>query len=559
MLIAPLIDGIHTYDSDTVPDKITKLLNDIGPKESISGKFELGYTLNLPLFKFYKRRHGIWEIDLIELRKKIEIILNVDNKVVIYLSLNHFTDANVELCRELLLDSKNLMFNSNGPMKEQNYFNVPLIPWTISDYSAPITELRINIFRAALQIISDLYSEIKHKLIGISILGECHDMCDYYLDGPKYGAEFHEASDYSKVSADGFRFWLRENNTSISEFNAKYNLNISNFEEINPPSANFFKGKNISLIQHIDDCSFGTITLFGWCIDELNRNYEIEIYLNGKYIGLAQKELSRTDVADTLNIQNPNVGFRFSIDYRNLAFGEHTVQVVVSSIEGLKLELGSFIFIYNSDGSACDFVNSELIPSFSNMQLDDKYLGHLDYPSKKINVLYNPISLLWVQYRNLVTRNYLQYFAKIALEYSLPKELIFSHQICPSLQGSWNEDLISTKSSLLICEDYNPGITLYGGTAYSNAFKKLREDNRWTKYAVVEMHPLTLKNNHEYLNLFNFHLHQGAVYVAPYFLSIVPDEIVRDEYNLSRFEISPNNFQLHSNVFYSSLVRLLNS
>jgi hypothetical protein len=555
MLVAPFIDGLYHFDSELIPEKINKILTDIGSYTSLSGNFDLGYTLNLPLFRFYKKIEDVWIIDLSELRKRIEIILKIDRSVVIYLSLNHFSDANIDLCKELSQDTRNIMFDANGPMAIQDYFNNPIIPWTISDYSAPITKFRENVFREALNIIRDIYPEIEKKLRGISILGEVHDMFNNFLDGPSYDINFYESSDYSEINIHGFRGWLKQEYVSISDFNKKYNLNFDDFDCVNPPIADAHLRK-ININEHIDGFSFGLLKFNGWYFDEQNREFVIEVYLDGKFIGLANKALSRTDVSDVMSLPNSNVGFRFILDYVNVSCGPHIVQIIASRCDGSKLEISKIDFSYSGADSYQESENNIFVPDYKPLSIDKKCHGHLDFPKNNIEVFYNPISSLWLKYRNKINRNYIQYFAKIVAEYNFPKKIVFSHQICPSLYGSWNEDIVSTNSSLQVCSDYMPGVTLYGGTAYSEAFEKLKTELNWNNYSVSEMHPMGGGSVHQYLDIFNFHLSLGAIYVAPYYLPMTPsnDEQVDD---LSRFEISPYNSRLNSNIFYQSLTMLM--
>ena len=100
---------------ENAADRITALLDRIGPPVSPSGHFALGYTLDLPLMRFYAKTPKGWILDTRAIDVAVRTIHDVNRKVVVYLSANHFTDGGLELSDALAADPANLMWTKSGP------------------------------------------------------------------------------------------------------------------------------------------------------------------------------------------------------------------------------------------------------------------------------------------------------------------------------------------------------------------------------------------------------------------------------------------------------------
>lgn len=109
-------------------ERISSFLDTLGPKISPSGRFALGYTLNIPLLRYFRKVDGRWQLDVDVLRNSLNTIADCDRQAVVYLSANDFTDANEDLVRELAADPENLMWNRVGPMAPDIYFEHLIAP-----------------------------------------------------------------------------------------------------------------------------------------------------------------------------------------------------------------------------------------------------------------------------------------------------------------------------------------------------------------------------------------------------------------------------------------------
>ncbi len=540
--------------------RITAALDAIGPRISPSGKFQLGYTLTLPLFRYFKKVNGNWELDSDTLSENLRTISHVDRPVVVYLSSNHFIDSGKALCRELASDSVNLMWDRNGPMRSDTFFDSSVIPWTLADQNAPVNVLRRRVFGAAIEAICSLPEVSRERIVGISMLGETHQMYSSFFGGPTFSASFSESTDYAPVAIAGFRTWLARTYKDISLLNGELEADFSSFEAVNPPSKDIKNETLDTFFDHIDASAAGIIPVYGWVHDAKGRDLIVTVHLDGNVLGAAETGLSRTDVTDAVaNISNPNVGFRLNLDFRNISHGIHTleVQVSVSGMAPLRLATQQLVLV-NRRQEPSPAVNytgtsSSVLPITSDSSLS----GALDGPQPWAPVFYNPLARLWLTYRNEVVRNYIEQFAEIAGRSCISKDLLFSHQVTPSLIGSWNGDLLGADASKLPSDYYNPGTTLYGGTAFGPAFITMKKSFGWNRYSVSEMHPIVKLTREEYLSMFEMHRTNGAVFVAPYFMYIGPTGLLSKTNEHERFRIAADNPRCGSDAYWQAIQEIM--
>lgn len=533
--------------------RITAALDAIGPKTSPSGKYQLGYTLTMPMFRYFKKVNDNWEVDTETLKANLTTITDVDRPVVVYLSANHFTDAGLTLSAELAKDPRNLMWTRSGPLIPDDYFNHPVIAWTLSDQTAPVNVMRRQVFNAVLDAICSLPEASRNKIAAVSVLGEVHDLFPNVTAGPGFTIPAYDTTDYSPSATQGFRTWLAQKYGSVFMLNNALAATFTSFDDINPPSKDIRTEQLSTYFDHIDPYAAGEVPIYGWLNDTQGRDLTVTVYLDGKQVGVAQTGLSRTDVTDALpTINEPNIGFRLNLDYRNIAYGIHTLEVLVSAngAAPLRLTKRNLVLVNRNQDTPPQIPYVDI--NAQGINTDASLSGNLDGPMPWASVFYNPMAQLWLEYRNQVVRNYIEQFAAIAGKSCIPKEKIFSHQITPWLTGSWNGDLLAADASKRISTQYNQGTTLYGGAVFGNAFLVMKNELGWNRYSVNEMHPIVKLAASQYLALFDMHRMAGAVFVAPYYLSIVPDRLPSGG-DLDRFRIAKDNPRFGSDAYWQSM------
>lgn len=575
LLIAPLLQGAYFCEgADLVPGittdehaaqysaergltgapRIEAALSKIGPATSPSGRYELGYTLGVPLLRYFVKRDGEWVVDRATLRNGLRTICEVDRKVVVYLSANHFTDAGAELSMELARDPVNLMWTRSGPMFPDSYFNHPVIAWTMSNDEAGITKVRREAFRAAIEEIGRLPEEAKARIAAVSLLGEVHQMFPDFMGGPSYGIPLLEATDFSPSSLHGFQLWLQQRFGSVKALSKHLGRKVEGFDGLMANPEDVLGGG-----------ATGNIPIYGWLHAE-DGFTKVSVHVDGDLVGYADSGLSRTDVVDALPmVDDPNIGFRFNLDFSRLKPGQHSLDVV-AEVDGRRFSIAKRVLTVLGDRSLVARALAKVLRPEQPRHVDAPPAGsdlgvryHLDGPVDELVVKYDPLACLWQEYRNSVTRSYIEGFAQIAIDGGIPREKIFGHQISLDLVGHWDPDLVAVEDALAPSELMRPGVTLYGGTAFGDAFVKMKRRRGWGRYGVSEMHPATKLSPEGYRSMFEMHRLNGAAYVAPYYLVVTPASGVSGE-GLSRFlisEMNPNQ-KTGSAAFYEAIKRLMN-
>jgi hypothetical protein len=107
-------------------------LQALGPAVSTDGRFELGYTLNVPLLRMFTRStDGDWLIDRVAVQRVAQTIQDVKRPVVLYLFSTHF-GVGGPLEAELAQDAANLAHTPQGPLPKDKYYNVDIFPWGVA-------------------------------------------------------------------------------------------------------------------------------------------------------------------------------------------------------------------------------------------------------------------------------------------------------------------------------------------------------------------------------------------------------------------------------------------
>ena len=536
----------------TAASRIEAALSAIGPKVSPSGEYQLGYTLIVPLFRYFQKVDGAWTLDVETLRANMQTISEVDRPVVVHLSGTHFTFSGVEFSRELAQDERNLQWTRSGPAVPSDYFNVPIVAWTLADTNAPVNVARREAMNAAIDALCDLPASARERIVAVSVLGETHDIFPSLVDGPTYGLRPEQLTDYSPIMADRFRDWLNERYGTIDSINQHLCASFPSFESIQPPSRDLRTEAVDSFFEHFDDYAAGKVDIYGWVHDQRGRPLTVKVLLDGQEAGTAEMGFSRTDVTEALSLTEANVGFRYGLDFRQLPFGHHTVEVLVSAEGEMPLFLAKCELVHiDRHMSPWEHV-SVAVSGAAPMSSDTSLRGSLDGPGGgQVSIFYNPLADLWLQFRNLVVRQYIEEFASIAGKSCIPTSKVFTHQISPVLYGGWNSDILAVESSLMPSERYTPGTTLYGGAASGDAFLAMKQRVGWSTYGVTEMHPVTPMADGDYAAMFDLHRRAGAAFVAPYYME-VPTGHPRGG-DLERFRIAPDNPRYGSDLFYHSI------
>jgi len=538
--------------------RIAAFLDGIGPVTSPSGHFQLGYSLDLPLMRYYKKSGGVWALDRAAIRTRVRTIAEVSRPVVVYLSANHFTDGGPELSEELAANPANLMWTKNGPLASDGYYIVSVHAWTLSDFGAPITMMREKAARTVIDELCRLAPTARSRIAGISLLGEVQQLYPDFTGDLGYAKPF-DVTDYAPKAIIGFRGWLKEKFGQIRAFNATVGANFKTFDEISPPSKDIKNEMQPSVLEHIDAYASGTVAVHGWAYDSAGGQVDIEVYLDGKRRGTVPADLNRTDVPESNPaIKTPNVGWHYDLDYRAEQAGIHSLDIVATLPGHSPVHLASqkIVVLDRARGTPAELATT---PVFGDDPQNAPNLQfYVDGPQPLTPLLYNPLARLWLEYRSVIVTRYIEHFARLTRGSCLPPDIVFSHQMMPELNASWNPDLMAVAGSQKPNALYQPGTTLYGGSTFGRAFFDWKAAEGWKRYAVPEFHPRVELSRDQIVRMFEDHRANGAVSISPYYLSIVPKRMEAIGNEISRTLISPENHALGSDAFYAGIVDTIN-
>lgn len=540
--------------------RIIPALDAIGPIFSPSHKYALGYVLDVPLLRYVSGHSGNWEVDAHALQTTINTIAEVNRPVVVYLSLNHFAEVATQVATELAKDDRNLMYTPRGPLRGNSYYVVSVHAWTLANKDAPITKLREQLFGAATKAICNLNAKARERISAISLLGEVHQLFPDLMHGVGYQSPIEE-TDYSPASTNGFRTWLRARYPSIADLNAAVGGHFSSFDKVNPPARDAIQ-RGGDPLTHLDASASGKLAVYGWLYDPSGKIPTVNLYIDGRQVAQEPADLNRTDVpqADP-SVNTPNVGWHFDYDYTALSLGAHILELSTKTADGHIVRFGERRFFVTGSRRPGVAIGPETVAipvgSLSNAGLRLA----VDGPTPELKVLYDPLAKLWLEYRNVQVRQYYEMFAGILEHSCVPRNLVFSHQITPQLNATWNPDLMAVSASQAPDPLYLPGATLYGGAAFGQAFLRFKQQDGWGQYGVSELHPQFHLSRDRMEAMFEQHRVNGARFVAPYFISILPDRVKPADNDLIRLKISPNNphAELGSSALYAAMVDIMHT
>jgi hypothetical protein len=185
----------------------------------------------------------------------------------------------------------------------------------------------------------------------------------------------------------------------------------------------------------------------------------------------------------------------------------------------------------------------------------------LDRPPHDLVLRFNPYAREWQEFREHQIDALLLKFAGMAIQAGFPPEKLYSHQIMPQFEGSWNRIAFAVGSATHVDNRFYPGINLYGGAAMYRGVRKALDCPR---YAVTELHPRMGKSisRDVFLRTLQYHYDLGADFICPYFMALREPRGQRttaDPDNLQdALLIHQLNIAVGSLYFYSALVSFLN-
>lgn len=523
-----------------------------------AGDVQVGFTATLQLLGLYHRTPRGWEIDPARVDAFLRLITDVPRPVVVYLAANHF-DAVGPLTRELSEDRRNLLQLPDGRSPVVEYFGNRVVPYTLlTDPSIPVNRYRFEALRHVAQRLQALPAAVRSRIVAVTLAGEVHQMFPDFENGMgDHGAQ--ATTDYSPASVEGFRAFLATRYGSLQDLNTQLGSAFASFPEIQAPARDARSDAAIPVFQHYDASAAGSLAVAGWLWDPEGRIDGLDLYLDARYVGPVPRGFNRLDVYRTVQaIDSPNVGFRTDLDYRALPPGRHLAQIVARMGPArLRMFDVPFTVLPRDRGP----VGSRRPPAVFGMQGMEALPGvqmSLDLPVAGASgpaVLFNPLARDWNDYRAAQVVQWLKAFHTVAREAGLPADKLYSHQILPGVNSSWNPQLFAADATFGRSMPWRHGINLYGGATQSGWVRQLFASEGIQAYGVPEFHPQQWKKDGVALSALEFQRASGARFVSPYFFSVIPARFKKNTgQGIDRMELSPANPRDGSDRFYRALI-----
>lgn len=572
--LAPTVEGLYACDQGLANAKlkdirevdryciehkldgaagIARLLDQLepgGPK----GQVQVGYVATLQLLGLYERKGPQWVINEGKLDAYLRVLTKVQRPVVVYLAADHF-DTQGPLVDELVKDSRNLMLLANGQPAVSGYFGYRIVPYTLqTDESIPVNRYRYEALRHVAKRLNALPKAVRQRIIAITLAGELHHMFPDFEGGTgKY--QGIAVTDYSVASVAGFRTWLAQRYGNIANLNSRHGFSFASFDAVPAPGKDIRKDKLNGFAEHYDAFADGLLPIAGWLWDPQQRIERLDLYLDAKPAGSVERGLGRLDVYRAAQeVSSPNVGYRRDFDFSGLAPGQHVAQVAARA-GGFDFLVGQVEFVVvPRDQSA---IRTAKGVGLSGLKPAGALAGvktYMDLPRALQDVYFNPLARDWNQYRAWQVRAFMERFHKVALDAGLPADKLYSHQILPAVNSSWNPQLFAADQTLGDGAPWKPGFNLYGGATDSAWVRSFMLARKIADYGVPEFNPQQWKRPGAHRDAMMSHYLGGARFISPYHLSTTPDRYKGDvKHGVNAMELRPDNPKDGSDQFYQAV------
>ncbi len=576
MIVAPTVEGMYLCDEAAADIRIkdidaayafcaqrkrsgaaaiSRLLNTLEPGGA-KGSVQVGYTATLQLLGLYQQTPKGWVIDTTKVDRFLNVVNNVERPVVLYFSADHFDSIN-PLAEALTKDKRNLMQLRDGKPLELNYFGYRIIPYTMSaDPAIPVNKYRFEALDYLAKRINALPKTVQSRIVAYTLAGELHHMFPNFESGMGSYQDI-QVTDYSADSVAGFRRWLEGKYKTIEQLNTRHGFTYASFDQVSAPSKDIRKEKLASFAEHYDAYADGTLPIAGWLWDPQQAIERLELFVDGKPAGPVAHGLNRLDVYRAEDsITTPNTGYRVDFDYSALAPGRHLAQVVAHTRAGTRHKLGEVEFaVVPRDQGRVNAVRFSALKGLQDIKRLPGVRTWLDMPRTLQDVYYNPLARDWNQYRESQVYGFLKAFYERALQSGLPADKLYSHQIVPRVNSSWNPQLFAADQTLEGSAPWKHGLNMYGGSTDSAWMRSFIARNKISDYGAPEFNPQQWKRDGAHVAAMQSHYDAGARFISPYYFSVIPDRFKGGaEHGVNRMELSPDNSKDGSDKFYRAII-----
>ena len=560
-VIAPMIEGVgfclRGLGTASVPEAMAACASEPNPSAALiqaqlnklepggaSGRVQVGYTVGINLMGYLRPD------DLLNNLIKIQALIDsVNRPIVLYLIGNQFASPPPEV----IFSKSSYSTFSDQTVPKESYFASQINAWTLNlDPTLDVNRIRFGSLKIIGKWYSTLPQSLKNRIFGITLAGELHHFFPDFSNGMgRYDAI--RVTDYSPASVMAFRDWLRHKYPNLVVLNQKLGSQFKSFDAISAPALDIRRDKLDGFSQHFDAYAHGVLPIEGW-LYPLPDNSQIQIYLDGRWLGNAEYGLSRQDVYEGARaLTHAGVGFRYWVDFSHLPKGIHTIQVLLADKKKVR-QIAMRKIVLMPDNQAAPFhFNGEA--AFSKASIKQRFW--LDQPREMQDYYFNPLAGEWADFRSQQVSTAYRHWFETAIANGLPPEKLYSHQIASATVGTWNPLLTASDASLSGLHAYKKGINLYGGSLNTDLIKRHYVSPGET-FAVPEFHTQNWRDPFAAERVFKSFRKAGASFMTPYFMTIYPKKFRIKGNPHDKFLISPDNKTYGSHHLYRAIQRMAN-
>lgn len=544
-------------EQGSAAERIESALRQFGsPQRSPDGHFEMGYTLLVPLLNLFERNaSGAWVIDRTATARIARTVQEVQRPMVLYLFSTHFSErAPIE--PELAADPANIAHTQHGALPVDSFMGEAMYPWSIARTDNSITQRREQAIAAVLEPLCALPREARARIVGINLLGEVHHLYPSFESGMGADSDYL-ISDYSPASIEGFRRWLRQRFGTLEALNTHLNgapsTPFASWDDVRPPARNIHREQLEHFWQHLDDTAAGMLAISGWAHDASlpkGRFPWVRIYVDGVLYARVRASAGRLDVEQALPDVGSRVGWRYDLPFAGLPRGRHRIDVMQEGSGGRLYNMGTR-FIAVMGQSLEPVAEAPMRGALPEALPPQAHIRHsLDTPHDGRAVFFNPLAVLWHEWRAQQVVDYLAHFDRVLAASCLADVPRRTQQIFPARRSGWDSSRFASDASLRPFGQVTLGINLYGEPSYgAEFFDWLARSSVQRHYNVTEFHPLRAMSAADMRATLERHRAHGA-HTFSFFLDA---PAAGDNTASSPFVFSAANPQHHSDTLFSAL------
>lgn len=499
-------------DGGSAAPVIETTLSKLGPQYSVNGRYELGYTLNVPLLKLMVQHGDKWAVNEAAIARMVRTISQTDRRLVLYLFSTHFSSS-AKIEPVLASDPANLAQTPRGPLELDKHFGLNVYPWSIARTDNSLSKTRIEVIEAMTKALCAEPQAVRDRLAAITLLGEVHHLFPSFESGMGFGGRY-EVSDYSPTSVLDFQAFLKNKFQTITALNAALDGSAyTQFEKVMPPAKDIRVEPLQHFWEHIDSFASGSFPVQGWLAPDPQLTGWVLIFLNETQVARVHANLGRQDVLDNVpSVGSADVGWRHDQNFQTLKPGIYDVSAMAEARKGLPILLAKReIAIMDRNQSTPIRLNFLELPPHEN---SISIRGNFDTPLAQSNYFYNPLAKLWGEFRGHQVVRYQQFIERPLIDSCLAPVPRYIHQLFPYPNPSWDAGKYAVDESLRPAGDLRLGVSLYGEAAYGDSFLGWLQQQQMQIYGITEFHPLRAMEAQELNRVMGRHKDKGAQFLS---------------------------------------------